>query len=148
MTSLSSNGNLVSVGWLARAGRVSEMTARRDLALLRDRGLVRMVHGGAVLEVRKAEESTFAATRQEHVEEKRAIAKAAATLVSPRSVVALGAGTTTCDVERTLAEPERPQELARMLGGPSRSGTGLQHALELLEAATRVRQRMKSLPSS
>jgi DeoR/GlpR family transcriptional regulator of sugar metabolism len=95
---------VVSVGRLARSVRASEMTVRRDLALLRDRALVRKVHGGAVLEVRKAEESHFSTTRQEHVEEKRAIAKEAATLVSPGSVVALGAGTTTWHVARALAD--------------------------------------------
>ncbi|HSB68878.1 MAG TPA: DeoR/GlpR family DNA-binding transcription regulator [Candidatus Methylomirabilis sp.] len=95
---------VVSVGKLARSTRASEMTVRRDLSLLRDRGLVRKVHGGAVLEVRKAEESHFSATRQEHVDEKRAIAKEAATLVSPGSVVALGAGTTTWHVARALAD--------------------------------------------
>jgi len=30
-----------------------------------------------------------------------------------------------------------------MLGGPSRSSTPLQHATELLEAATRLKKRMK-----
>jgi DeoR/GlpR family transcriptional regulator of sugar metabolism len=95
---------VVSVGRLARAVRASEMTIRRDLAALRDRGLVRKLHGGAVLEVGKAEESHFSKTRQEHVEKKRAIAKEAAALVSPGSVVALGAGTTTWHVARVLAE--------------------------------------------
>ena len=95
---------VVSVGRLARSVHASEMTVRRDLVLLRDRGLVRKVHGGAVLEIRKAEETHFSATRQERVEEKRAIAKEAATLVSPGSVVALGAGTTTWHVARALAD--------------------------------------------
>ena len=44
---------------------------------------------------------------------------------------------------QALPDPDRPQELARMLGGPSRSGTGLQHALELLEAASRLKRRVK-----
>jgi DeoR/GlpR family transcriptional regulator of sugar metabolism len=94
---------VVSVGRLARSVRASEMTVRRDLAVLRDRGLVRRLHGGAVLERGKTEESPFSNARQEHVEEKEAIAKEAATLVSPGSVVALGAGTTTWHVARVLA---------------------------------------------
>jgi DNA repair protein RecN (Recombination protein N) len=48
---------------------------------------------------------------------------------------------------QTLDDPERPQELARMLGGPSKSDTGLQHAIELLEAANRFKKRMKSSQS-
>jgi DNA repair protein RecN (Recombination protein N) len=39
---------------------------------------------------------------------------------------------------------ERVQEIARMLGGPSRSATPLQHANELLEAANRVKKRDKA----
>ena len=83
---------VVSVGRLARSVRASEMTIRRDLAAMRDRGLVRKLHGGAVLKIRKAEESPFSQARQQHVEEKRAIAKEAAALVSPGSVVALAPG--------------------------------------------------------
>jgi DeoR family fructose operon transcriptional repressor len=65
---------------------------------------VRKLHGGAVLEVGKAEEAHFSTTRQEHVEEKRAIAKEAAALVVPGNVVALGAGTTTWHVAQALAD--------------------------------------------
>lgn len=42
-----------------------------------------------------------------------------------------------------LPTGERAQELAHMLGGISRSGTPLQHATELLEAANRLKKRMK-----
>lgn len=94
---------VVSVGRLARSVRASEMTVRRDLTVLRDGGLVRRLHGGAALEIGKAEESPFSSARQEHVEEKEVIAKEAATLVSPGSVVALGAGTTTWHVAKALA---------------------------------------------
>ncbi len=94
---------VVSVGRLARAVRASEMTVRRDLTVLRDRGLVRRLHGGAVLEIGKAEESHFSNSRQQHVEEKELIAKEAAAMVPPGSVVALGAGTTTWHVARALA---------------------------------------------
>jgi len=95
---------LVSVRRLARAVRASDMTVRRDLVHLCCRGIVRKLHGGAVLEMGKAEETRFSTTRQEHVEEKRAIAKEAAALVPAGSVVALGAGTTTWHVAQALAE--------------------------------------------
>ncbi len=91
------------MGRLARSVRASEMTVRRDLVLLCDRGLVHRLHGAAVLEKGKAEESPFSNARQEHVEEKEAIAKEAATLVSPGSAVAFGAGTTTWHVARVLS---------------------------------------------
>lgn len=44
---------------------------------------------------------------------------------------------------QVLGSSERAQEIARMLGGPSRSETPLQHATELLEAANRLKRRMK-----
>lgn len=44
---------------------------------------------------------------------------------------------------RVLNAEERPRELARMLGGPSRSTTALDHANELLEAASRLKRRTK-----
>ncbi len=94
---------VVSVGRLARSVRASEMTVRRDLAVLGDRGLVRRLHGGAVLASGKAEELPFSNARHEHVEEKEVIAKEAAALVPAGSVVALGAGTTTWHVARVLA---------------------------------------------
>jgi DNA repair protein RecN (Recombination protein N) len=37
----------------------------------------------------------------------------------------------------------RTHELARMLGGPARSATGVQHAIELLEAASRLKKRIR-----
>jgi DNA repair protein RecN (Recombination protein N) len=43
-----------------------------------------------------------------------------------------------------LEDSDRPHELARMLGGPGRSGTPLQHAAELLEAAARLKKRTKT----
>lgn len=46
-----------------------------------------------------------------------------------------------------LPTAERARELARMLGGLSRSETPLQHATELLEAANRLKKRMKATQS-
>jgi DNA repair protein RecN (Recombination protein N) len=47
-----------------------------------------------------------------------------------------------------LPGAERARELARMLGGLSRSETPLQHATELLEAANRLKKRMKGAQST
>jgi DNA repair protein RecN (Recombination protein N) len=44
---------------------------------------------------------------------------------------------------QALGGADRVQEIARMLGGPSRSATPLQHANELLEAASRLKKRLK-----
>jgi DNA repair protein RecN (Recombination protein N) len=45
---------------------------------------------------------------------------------------------------RALASEERSREVARMLGGPSRSTTALDHANELLEAALRLKRRLRT----
>jgi DNA repair protein RecN (Recombination protein N) len=47
-----------------------------------------------------------------------------------------------------LPTAERARELARMLGGLSRSETPVQHATELLEAANRLKKRMKGKQST
>jgi DNA repair protein RecN (Recombination protein N) len=47
---------------------------------------------------------------------------------------------------QALQGGERAQEIARMLGGPGRSPTPLQHAQELLEAAGRLKKRLKEKP--
>jgi len=44
---------------------------------------------------------------------------------------------------QALSAEERPREVARMLGGPSRSATALDHANELLAAASRLKRRLK-----
>ncbi|MBI4573859.1 MAG: DNA repair protein RecN, partial [candidate division NC10 bacterium] len=54
----------------------------------------------------------------------------------------------TLTTAQELRGAERVQELARMLGGPSRSTTPLQHATELLEAANRLKKRMRTTLSS
>jgi DNA repair protein RecN (Recombination protein N) len=47
-----------------------------------------------------------------------------------------------------LPSGERAEELARMLGGLSRSKTPLQHATELLDAASRLKRRMRGAQST
>ncbi len=80
---------------------VSDMTIRRDLDALENRGAIRKVHGGAVAPYgTSTDEPGFEtkSTRQER--EKHTIARAAARLVEPNTAVGLSAGTTT----RTVAE--------------------------------------------
>ncbi len=82
---------------------VSEMTVRRDIATLAGRGLVARVHGGATaLSGRSTDEPGFVAKSGIQLEEKAAIARAAAALVSPGDSVALSAGTTTFAVAQAL----------------------------------------------
>jgi len=82
---------------------VSDMTIRRDIALLARRGLVARVHGGATaVGDRSADEPGFAVKSGLQTLEKEAIAAAAAALVKPGDCVAVSAGTTTFAVARHL----------------------------------------------
>jgi DeoR/GlpR family transcriptional regulator of sugar metabolism len=75
---------------------VSDMTIRRDLGLLHERGLVEKTHGGAAAIPGSALfEPGFRAKSSLMRAEKEAIALAAMTLVEAGTAVALSAGTTT-----------------------------------------------------
>jgi DeoR/GlpR family transcriptional regulator of sugar metabolism len=86
----------VRVSDLVRRFGVSDMTIRRDLEVLAERGLVVKVHGGATAPgPGSTEEPGFAAKSVVQQREKEAIAHRAAALVGPGTAVALSAGTTT-----------------------------------------------------
>ena len=85
---------------------VSDMTVRRDIAELADRGLVRKVHGGAVDARHAAREPGFRAKSGLAGPQKAAIARAALALVRPGSAIALSAGTTTHLLARLLADSD------------------------------------------
>jgi DeoR/GlpR family transcriptional regulator of sugar metabolism len=87
---------------LVRVLGVSDMTIRRDIEALAERGLVAKVHGGAVAVEGTAEEPGYAAKSEQQRDEKVAIARAAATLVRPGSAVGISAGTTTATLAREL----------------------------------------------
>lgn len=73
------NSGGASIRELAEGHKVSMMTIRRDLESLKDRNLIKLFHGGA------------AAVDQD---QKRRIAKAAASLIEPRQTVMMDSGTT------------------------------------------------------
>jgi DeoR/GlpR family transcriptional regulator of sugar metabolism len=84
---------------------VSDMTIRRDLEMLADRGLVVKVHGGATaLHSGATDEPGFAAKTDLHIAQKASIATKAAELVRPGTAIALSAGTTTARLAHRLVE--------------------------------------------
>jgi DeoR/GlpR family transcriptional regulator of sugar metabolism len=86
----------VRVADLVRELGVSDMTIRRDLEVLAERGLVEKVHGGATIAGSAAtREPGFAAKSVRQRAEKEAIARRAAEMVRPGTAIALSAGTTT-----------------------------------------------------
>jgi DeoR/GlpR family transcriptional regulator of sugar metabolism len=83
------NGGVKVSDLVAEFG-VSDMTIRRDLETLADKGLVAKVHGGATtVRPGSTEEPGFAAKSVRHRQEKAAIAAHAAQLVRPGMAVAL-----------------------------------------------------------
>jgi DeoR/GlpR family transcriptional regulator of sugar metabolism len=99
---LVSRRGFVALTDLARAVGVSESTLRRDLDYWHQQGAVRRTHGGAIY---VGDASTLPAleersTRQ--LEEKRAIARAAAARIRDGDAVLLDGGTTTLEVARLL----------------------------------------------
>lgn len=95
----------VRVTELATEFGVSDMTIRRDLDLLHERGLLAKVHGGAtVVGPGSTDEPGFRAKSVRQLPEKAAIAVRAAELVRPGAAVALSAGTTTAELARRLVD--------------------------------------------
>ena len=95
----------VRVADLARDLGVSDMTVRRDLELLHNRGLLEKVHGGATsLPGSALFEPGFAAKSGLQEPEKAAIAETAMTLVTPGTAIGISAGTTTYALARRLID--------------------------------------------
>jgi len=98
-------GGAVKVADLVRELGVSDMTVRRDLENLDDRGLLEKVHGGATSITGNAQfEPGFAAKSALQQPEKDAIAIAATALVEPGMAIGVSAGTTTHALARRLAD--------------------------------------------
>lgn len=95
----------VRVSELVRELNVSDMTIRRDLGDLAERGLLEKVHGGATAIPDGASyEPSFAAKSTRLHQEKEAIAVRAAGLVRPGTAIGISAGTTTYAVARHLVD--------------------------------------------
>lgn len=96
------DNSTVTVADLVKEFNVSEMTIRRDLAILESRGLLRRVHGGAISQRGRSYEPPFLSRAGEYMEAKRRIGEAAAALVQNGDSITLDVGTTTLEVARNL----------------------------------------------
>ena len=100
---LQASGVVTITDLQARFG-VSPMTARRDLAVLADRGVARRTHGGAVLPRIAAGENAFTHRLREAPDAKARLAEAAFAMLSAGETVFLDASSTTYFVARLIAE--------------------------------------------
>lgn len=96
-----------SVEKLAAKLNTSAATIRRDLSELERRGLLRREHGAAVAADPVVNESfrsdsSFQEQLRRMADEKRRIGVAAAKLIKPGQTIAIGAGTTTTHIARSL----------------------------------------------
>lgn len=97
---LSDLGRIDAAALAAEVG-VSNESIRKDLALLEERGLLRRVHGGAILPHELRAEPGISA-RTSFTAEKHAIAVAALAFVPPNGSILLDAGTTTARLAALL----------------------------------------------
>ncbi len=93
----------VSTDTLADELGVSRETVRRDLLDLEQEGHVKRVHGGVILP-HPATEEPFRQRMNLHLNEKKALARSAASLIAPGKCVLVDAGTTTSVFARELAK--------------------------------------------
>ena len=88
----------VSISDLAGLFGISEMTIRRDLDELENRGICQRIHGGAValrvMEYRNPVYPSYWQRERCQAKEKVAIGRAAAALVQPGDVVTIDTGST------------------------------------------------------
>jgi DeoR family fructose operon transcriptional repressor len=91
-----------SIGEIAEACHVSQMTIRRDLQKLVEAGQVIRIPGGARIEHWRGAERTFLERLQKMSHAKRSIGSAASALIHNGESVVLDSGTTTLYVAREL----------------------------------------------
>lgn len=147
----------VSIGELAQAFGVSEMTIRRDLAALEAKSHIQRTHGGAMLTERMMLEFDYRDRRAINRAAKCAIAAEARKRVKPGQRLILDTGTTTLELAALLKDGENltvitpslavASELQHaagveviLLGGvirrgsPDLTGPATEHCLELFAA--------------
>jgi DeoR family transcriptional regulator, fructose operon transcriptional repressor len=99
---LVSQKGFVALADLAAAIQVSESTLRRDLDYWNRKGLLKRIHGGAMFVGDGSALPALEERSSRQIEEKRAIAQAAAAHIRDGDAILLDGGTTTLEVARLL----------------------------------------------
>jgi len=103
LADLLSQKGLMSLGELVTEFAISESTARRDLEVLEEQGLVRRTHGGAVRTRYSPQNINFTDRQTSMAGEKDAIAAAVAALIGDGQMIILDGGTTCHRVAAALS---------------------------------------------
>lgn len=98
------SNQMMSVSELSEELNSSMMTIRRDLDHLEQEGVIRKVHGGAVLIKSDNDQNSFQERIQENKVEKQKIGKEAAKLIKENSIVVFDSGTTSLAVADSIPE--------------------------------------------
>lgn len=99
--------NKVSIAELSREMSVSEITIRRDLQDLSERGIIERVYGGAIIAKPNLIDLPVLQRIQKEKELKELIGFAAAALIKDGESVFIGSGSTTAYVARNLVNRKR-----------------------------------------
>lgn len=94
--------NSVSVTELCHLLRVSDMTIRRDLRALSDKGMLERVHGGALARRDRINELPYLIRSTENIQQKRIIGQRAAEYIHDGDSIALDIGTTTLELAKAM----------------------------------------------
>jgi DeoR/GlpR family transcriptional regulator of sugar metabolism len=93
---------IIKITDIVRQFDVSNETARRDLEALQDLNLIKRIYGGAVLASATSFDSIYTPRASLSQNEKAAIGKAAADMISEGDTIILDIGTTTLEIARNI----------------------------------------------
>lgn len=94
---------MVKVSGLSERLGVSDVSIRRDLERLEHLGLLKRVHGGAVVRPHLGFGQSYSARMRHHVEEKQRIGRAAAEMIREGDHIIFDSGTTPVQVARNIS---------------------------------------------
>jgi DeoR family fructose operon transcriptional repressor len=94
---------VVTVKEIVNKCKISEITARRDLLSLEQRGIIKRTHGGAILTSGLPELFGFDNKAKEHQEQKIEICKNAATFIEENDTIYMDCGTTVYYLARFIS---------------------------------------------
>ena len=104
LINLLSTNSVMSVSDLSQQLNFSIMTIRRDLEYLEQKGIVKKMHGGALLVRQETGQPSFYERIEEFDKEKNEIGKAAAKMINQGSIVFFDAGTTPLAVVKHIPD--------------------------------------------
>lgn len=110
-----SESRAVKATELAASFRVSMETVRRDLAELEQEGIVRRIHGGAILNTGYSIEPDYAEREIKNFEEKRLIGKKAVSMVDDGDTIIIDIGTSTLEFAKMLKGKKKVTVLTNSL---------------------------------